>query len=273
MANIPVKVETRIKDALKRFQPVIEAAKARDIGEADTVTIVKDILADLFGYDKYAEITGEYQIKGTYCDLAIKTNGKVSLIIEVKAINLDLKEAYVKQAIDYAANQGVEWVVLTNGQTWNLYRVVFAQPIAHELLLVLQFPVLSPKDDNDMDSLYLLSKEAQGKSLLDQFHEQRQALSRFQMGAVVLSEPVISVIRRELKRISPDVRIEMEEIINVLTQEVIKREVLEGDKATDAKKKLARAAAKPLRAKPEKEAPASTDSGAPPQLEVEAADL
>lgn len=35
MATIPAKIEARIKDALKRFQPVIEQAKARDIGEAD----------------------------------------------------------------------------------------------------------------------------------------------------------------------------------------------------------------------------------------------
>ena len=38
------------------FQPIIVAAKARDVGESDTVTIVKDMLADVFGYDKYAEV-------------------------------------------------------------------------------------------------------------------------------------------------------------------------------------------------------------------------
>jgi hypothetical protein len=66
MAKIPTKVETRIKNALKRFKPVVEQAKARDIGEADTSTLVKDILADLFGYDKYTEITAEYQIRAHF---------------------------------------------------------------------------------------------------------------------------------------------------------------------------------------------------------------
>jgi hypothetical protein len=63
MAKIPAKVEMRMKDALKRFKPIVEQAKARDVGEADTSTLVKDILSDLFGYDKYSEITAEQQIK------------------------------------------------------------------------------------------------------------------------------------------------------------------------------------------------------------------
>lgn len=253
MPTIPSKVEARVKEALKRFQPVIEQAKARDVGEADTSTLVKDILADLFGYDKYTEITAEFQIKGTYCDLAIKIEGKLALLIEVKAVNLELKESFIKQAVDYAANQGVEWVVLTNAQTWQVYKVSFGQPISHELLMSLNFSVLSYKNESDMESMFLLTREAQGKSLLDEYLQQRQALSRFCVGAVVLSEPVLAVVRRELKRLSPDVRIDVEEIAHVLTEEVIKREVLEGDRAADAKRKLSKAAAKPLRSKVEKE--------------------
>ena len=37
--------------------------------------IVADILSEIFGYDKYNEVTSEYAIKGTYCDLAIKLAG------------------------------------------------------------------------------------------------------------------------------------------------------------------------------------------------------
>lgn len=265
MAKIPAKVESRIKEALKRYQPLVEQAKARDVGEADTSTLVKDILADLFGYDKYSEITAEYQIKSTYCDLAMKVDGKLTVLVEVKALNTDLKEHHVKQAVDYAANQGVEWVILTNAQTWQVYRVNFAQPISNELLMSLTFGALNPKSEADLESLFLLTREAQGKSLLDEYHEQRLALSRYCVGAVVLSETVVSVIRRELKKMSPDVRIEAEEIERVLSDEVIKREVLEGEKAIEAKKRLSKAAAKALR-KIEKEPTSSQPS--PPEVIV-----
>jgi hypothetical protein len=105
VASIPKKVAERLVSGIKRFQPILAAAKTRDVGEADTVTIVKDMLADVFGYDKYAEITSEFAIRGTYCDLATKIDGTLQTLIEVKAIDFDLKDQHVKQAVDYAANQ------------------------------------------------------------------------------------------------------------------------------------------------------------------------
>ena len=58
------------------------------------------------------------------------------------------------------------------------------------------------------------------------------------------------MIRRELRRVSPDVKIDSEQIKDVLKNEVIKREVLEGEKALDATKKISRSASKALRVIP-----------------------
>lgn len=253
MAKIPAKVHERIVAGIKRFQPVLTSTKSRDVGESDTVTIVVDVLADVFGYDKYSEITSEHAIRGTFCDLATKIDGVLQLLIEVKAIGLDLKDAHVKQAVDYAANQGVEWVVLTNGINWRVYRVTFAKPIDHELVIDIDFTALSHKSLKDLDSMYLLCKEGWIKSVLGEYHTQKQALSRFFLGALVLSEPVLQILKRELRRLSPDVKVELEEIHSVLVSEVLKREVTEGDQAELAKKKLNRVASKSLRAKSTKE--------------------
>lgn len=247
MPNVPKKVAERIIAGIKKYQPVLANAKTRDVGETDTVTIVKDMLAEVFGYDKYTELTSEYAIRGTYCDLAIKLDGKLSTLIEVKAIGLDLKEPHVKQAVDYAANQGVEWVLLTNGVRWCVYNVIFNRPIAQELVVDIDFMAINPKSDSDIELLYLWCKEGWQRSALGEFHTQRQALSRFFLGAMILSEPVVEVVRRELRRVSPDVKISVEQIREVISAEVVKREVLEGDKAEEAKKKIARCAGKSLR--------------------------
>ncbi|GMV31780.1 MAG: hypothetical protein AMXMBFR59_39050 [Rhodanobacteraceae bacterium] len=248
MANIPKRVAERLVATIKRFQPVLGEARKRDVGEADTVTIVKDMLADVFGYDKYSEVTSEYAIRGTYCDLATRIDNVLQALIEVKAIGLDLKDAHVKQAVDYAANEGVEWVLLTNGLRWRVYRVVFAKPIDHELVVDIDFCALSPRSEADLELLYLWCKEGWIRSVLGDYHTQRQALSRFCVGAMLQTEPVLDVIRRELRRVSPDVRIDIEQIRAVLVDEVIKREVLDGEKADEARKKVARSAAKALRA-------------------------
>lgn len=257
MATIPKKVAERIAAGLKRFQPILNSAKARDVGESDTVTIITDMLAEIFGYDKYSEITSEYAIRGTYCDLAIKLDGTLQALIEVKAIGIDLKDAHVKQAVDYAANQGVDWVLLTNGITWRVYHIVFAKPIDHELVIDIDFCELNPRTGSDVELLYLWCKEGWQRSVLGDFHTQKQALSRFFIGAMILTPPVLDVIRRELRRVSPDVKIESEQIRNVLASEVIKREVMEGEKADEAEKKIAKAVSKAQRAKAAKQTPSS----------------
>jgi hypothetical protein len=247
MKSIPRKTADRLAAGIKRFQPILTTAKARDDGEADTVMIVTDMLAEVFGYDKYSEITAEYAIRSTYCDLATKFDGSVQALFEVKAIGLDLKDQHVKQSADYAANQGVDWVVLTNGVYWRVYKVTFAKPIDQELVIEIDFFALNPKSKTDLESLYLLCKEGWVKSVLGDYQIHRQALSRFFLGALVLGDPVLDVVRRELRRVSPGVKIKTDQIRDVLSNEVLKRDVIDGDKAEEARKKIARAATKSLR--------------------------
>ena len=171
------------------------------------------------------------------------------MLIEVKAIGLELKDAHTKQAVDYAANQGVEWVILTNGGTWRVYRVIFAQPISQELVYECDLLSLNPKNRAQVENLFLIAKEGHSKSVLQDFHAQRQATSRYLLAAVVTSDPIIDVMRRELRRAFPDVRVDSEELRTTLIQEVLKREVTEGDKAEEARKRLSRAQGKVLRAR------------------------
>lgn len=259
MASIPKRVGDRLVAGIKKFQPILAYAKSKDVNESDTVAMLNDILGDVFGYAKYFEITSEFAIRGTYCDLAIKLDGKIVVLLEAKAIGTELKDAHVKQAIDYAANQGVEWVVLTNASHWRIYKVVFGKPIDQELVCEFDFLTLDPKDETHLQFLFLLTKEGWLKSAVAEFSEQKQALSRFFVGAVILSEPVLSTIRRELKRVSPDVRIDIEQISQVIHQEVIKRDVVENEKYLAAEKTLARAAAKAQRAK-------KSDDGEPAEV-------
>lgn len=247
MASISKKTSERLIQGIKRFQPILAAAKSRDVGESDTVTIIKDMLADVFGYDKYTEVTSEYAIRGTYCDLAIKIDGVLQTLIEVKAIGLELKDAHVKQAIDYAANQGVDWVLLTNGNCWRVYHLIFAKPIDQELVVDIDFSTLNPRTASDVEMLYLWCKEGWQRSILGEYHAQKQALSRFFVSAIIQTDPVLEVIRRELRRVSPDVKIDIEQIKSVISNEVIKREVMEGDKAEEARKTIIRVAAKAQR--------------------------
>src|SRR6185437_11511905 len=249
MATVPSRAADRIAANLRKFQPVVQSAKQRDVNESDTVFIVTEMLSDLFGYERYSEITSEIAIRGTYCDLATKLDGHVQCLIEVKAAGTELKDSHTKQAVDYAANQGVDWVVLTNGSQWKVYNVLFTKPVGQDLVLDLDILTLNAKHADDIESLFLLTKEGFIKSALGDFSAQRQALNRFYIAATLLTDHVLDVIRRELRHVSPDVKIDTEQIKAVLTQEVLKRDVIEGEKADEARRKVNRAMNRYLKAK------------------------
>jgi hypothetical protein len=160
-------------------------------------------------------------------------------------------------------NQGSEWVLLTNARWWRVYHVLFNKPIEHELVVEIDFMAINPRSNDDLEKLYLWCKEGWTRSVLGDYQAQREALSRFFLGAVILSEPVLEVIRRELRRVSPDVRIDIELIKKALTDEVLKRDVMEGESAEEARRKIARAARKPLRSTNGKDADSSVGESNP----------
>jgi hypothetical protein len=264
MASLPKKVSERLSQGLKRFQPIIQAAKARDAGESDTVTIITDCLTELFGYDKYSEITSEHSIRGTYVDLAIKVDDKILFLIECKAIGLTLSDKHLKQAVDYAANKGVDWVILTNGHIWRIYKVSFTKPINQELIAEFDFLTINPKKEEDLEILYVLCKEGWQKSAIQDLYGQSQMLSRYTIGAAILSEPILEAVRRELRKAFPDAGlVDIEVISDILSSEVIRREILEDESATNASKKFARGVAKNQKQKNGKQEK-SNDSTPPP---------
>lgn len=108
------------------------------------------------------------------------------------------------------------------------------------------FLTLSAKNGAHLENVYLLTRESIVKSGLYAYHDHLQATNKFYLVAVVLSDPVIDTIRRELRRVS-DAKVEGDELRMLLKEEVLKREVLEGEKADAAHKKVSKSAGKMLR--------------------------
>lgn len=237
---IPKKVAGRITKSIKKFQRILRTAKKRDINESDTVAVITDMLSEIFGYDKYTEITSELAIHGTFCDLAIKVDKKFTFLIECKAIGLDLKENHLRQAVNYGATKGIQWVILTNGMQWQLHHILFEKPISHEHVFTIQFDALTSRKDADIESLYLLSKEGVQRGSREDYYERVQNVNRFIIGNLILQDDVIKTIRRDLRRFADGAKVEASEIYDIIEKEVLKREVIEGEEADKARARLKR---------------------------------
>jgi predicted type IV restriction endonuclease len=178
----------------------------------------------------------------------------------VKAIGIELKEAHIKQAVDYAANKGADWTILTNGKEWKVFKVIFGKPIEQELVLEIDLLSLSPRNSSHIEQAYYLTREGLVKGALSAYHTQQEATNRFFIAAIVQSDTIVDAIRRELRQLAPDVKVQSEEIKENLINNVLKREVVDGDKASEAKKKVHKLTAKLERAKKPKEIKPAKDS-------------
>ena len=256
MVKIAKKFIDRVGVSLKKYQRIALAQQKSDVAEADTVTLVKDILADVFGYDKYEELTSEHQIKATYCDLAIKIGGKLRLLVEVKSAGSSLADNHLRQVIDYGAHQGIHWVILTNAVEWRLTRIYVSNQISHEEVCRFVLPDINVKNEDHLRHMFLFAKEGLATDAMDTCHQQAQLFNRFTVAAIVRSEPVVAVVRRELRRLFPDLKIAPENLASMMENEVIKREAIEGDKAKEAAARIRKAQGKIERAR-KKEALAS----------------
>jgi hypothetical protein len=247
--GISARVADRISSQLKKYQAILADAQARDVSESDTVVIIVDMLADVLGYKKYIEITTEHSIRGTYVDLAVKVSGDVRFLIEAKAIGSSLKDNHIKQAIDYGANHGIEWVVLTSGAVWQVYKVHFKQPIDKSLIFEFDALKASPKNPQVIECLGNLSREGFAQSSMTSFFQQRQVTSKFSIAAMLLSERMLDKLRREIRRLSPGCKAEMDELEAVMRADVLKRDVFDSDEAKQASDYIKRAARAAGRAK------------------------
>jgi hypothetical protein len=249
MVRMSKKFIDRAKGRLRRYQKILESARTRDVNESDTVVIVTDFLTDILGYEKYEEVTTEFAVRCTFCDLAIKRDGRAQYLIEVKSIGTDLRDNHLRQAVDYGANQGVEWVLLTNGAEWQAHRVRFEQPISHDLVVSINLLDPEVKSQELLEKLYLISKEATGGGEIDRYWRRKEATNRYTVAQLLLSDPTLAIVRRQLRSLFSGLKVSKDELRELLTSEVLKRDVLEGDKATAAARRLRRSERKRRREK------------------------
>jgi hypothetical protein len=225
------KALTKISEGIAHYRDILAAAKKRDVSESDTVVMIGDMLADIMGYEKYVEISTEFAVKGTYVDLCVKVGSEVHFLVEAKAIGVELKDTHVRQAVDYGANQGIEWAILTSGAVWRIYHIEFKKPISHTLVAEVDLLANPFKQDDAVEFFSNLCKDGFAKSQMEEFYEQQQATNKHSLAALLLTDDMLNELRLALRRLFPGVRVDAEALEYSLRNDVLKRELVDGEEA------------------------------------------
>lgn len=213
--------------------------KYETLDESATRIMVNHFLSEVLGFAQLDEIKTEYQIKGTYADYVIQIERKKYFIVEVKSIQTDLSEQHLRQATGYAANEGIEWILLTNGRQFDLYKVIFNKPIQSKRIFSIDLNNASSL--KDVDSFYLISRKSLVNKEIDKYWAKFQALQPTNLAKLLYSQEVIRFLKKALKTKS-GINFDDEDIIDSVYQVIVEKIPSQKPKSNvnkvDSKKKV-----------------------------------
>jgi predicted type IV restriction endonuclease len=189
----------RVKVAIRKYSKPLADLVARDANEGDTRLWVTDFLCDALGYDKYADLTTEYQVKGEFADYGVRIDKQLVAFIEVKRATTKLDVKHLRQVEMYAVNEGVEWVILTNGPHWKVYHITGGLPVVIDIAMDVNV-LGEDSPQHKANQLFYLTRESLRKRQIDELWHAQRAMSPKSLAKVLTAEPVLSAIQKELRR-------------------------------------------------------------------------
>jgi predicted type IV restriction endonuclease len=216
----------RIRTAIRKYAKPLADLVARDANEGDTRTLVTDFLSEGLGYDKYEDLTMEYLVKGEFADYGIRIEKQMVAFLEVKRVTTKLGQRHLRQVQLYAVNEGLEWLILTNGADWQVYHMTVTTGSPAQIDLAFDVSLLGTEGlSQRVNQLFYLSKESLKRRRIDELWQAQRATSPKSLAAVLLSDTVVSAVRKQLKRTTKQDVIEAE-IKRLLRDTVIRQEAL-----------------------------------------------
>ncbi len=189
-------LEKNLREYRKKW---LGKSRGKSLNEADTRICVNDFLTDVLGYKMQDEIKTEYAIRGQYADYIIQLKRKKQFVVEVKAMEIDLTTKHLLQASHYAADEGIDWILLTNGMNLELHRVIFSKPVSDVRIFKFDLSDLS-QIEKASDALVNLTKRAVERGELEEYWKRFDALSPGKLIKTIYTEEVIGAIRRKIKK-------------------------------------------------------------------------
>lgn len=170
---------TDVSLCIENLRAQIERHRRKGLKEYSTRTILIDPLLEALGWDVRDPDVVELEyptIDGKSVDYALKINRKPVLLIEAKQLADPLEDVKaITQVVGYAANDGIEWCVLTNGVRYKVYSTSERAAAPEKLLFEVS---IDPRDSPGLsvqqvsDQLSRLSRESLARGTLDDLGEE-----------------------------------------------------------------------------------------------------
>jgi hypothetical protein len=230
--------QIKLLNALKIYNKKFFSGKLAELDESGTRLMINYFLTEVLGFIPIEEVKTEYMIKGTYADYVVQTKGLRHFLVEVKSLSFDLSGKHLRQAINYGANEGIEYALLTNGKKFDFYKIILSKSI--EEIKVFSLDLSNATElKNCLNVLQYLHRDSVLDKGLHQLWNKTIALDPRNIAGLLYTQPVLNFIKRVLKKKFRN-NFSDEEIINSINRvvnEEIKIEDIKHTKIRKLKKK------------------------------------
>ncbi len=213
--------QQRFLNSLKAYNKEFLNGSLKELDESGTRLMINKFLSDVLGYKQLEEIKTEYMIKGTYADYVIQVNKTRHFLVEVKALSFELSEKHLRQTINYGANEGIEYALLTNGKNFEFYKIIFEQPISSRLIFAVDLSDAGGLK-NATGYLQHLHKDSVVKNSFKPLWNKCEATDPYNIAGIICSDPVVKCIKK-LIRVKYNEKCEDETIISAVHKIVADR--------------------------------------------------
>jgi len=209
----------KLQQKIEEIRTKLENLRRHILKETPTRTIIIDPLLESLGWDirDPDEVQLEYPtVDKKFVDYALKLNKKPVLLVEAKALDDPLNDVKaITQIVGYAANDGIEWCVLTNGVIWKVYRSVETCPAPDKLMFEVTL------DSNDPDTppteevvkqMWRLSREEMAQGTLDALGEKTFTDSKVEKALAALMSDAPRPLLNMIKKITNDENLKPQKI-------------------------------------------------------------
>jgi hypothetical protein len=241
----------RIRDAIRGYTRPLVDLIGRDANENDTRLLVTDFVCDVLGYDRVLDVTSEYRAfdnrafdnrafdnrasdnraseyraRGEFTGFGLRIDGHLAALVEVKRCTTRLNVRHLRRAEDYAVAAGVEWLILSNGQVWQIWHRTEGPAGSGSVDVALEVDLLNHDSPSvKADGLFYLAKESLRRRQIDDLCRAKAATSPRALGEVLVSDAVLDEIRKELRRRTGH-NVGPKDLRELLRQNVVRPDVL-----------------------------------------------
>lgn len=119
---------SKLSKALSRARREIAKDRQRSKGRMNEKETLHHLIEPVLGaigwvMDDSDQVRREYPTTLGHVDLALLINNEPVLFVEAKALKHSVDdEKWIKQTVDYANGEGVDWCILTNGAEYHIYQ-------------------------------------------------------------------------------------------------------------------------------------------------------